>query len=172
VPVLPFLKKHCIEGKNIMNKILTSLFAVAIVSIAITALAVTTTTNYVGSATELSKSALDKVYVVENTVTITTADIGDIFKCIGIKPNSLVMAVGVEVVTPNTNSTAIVELGDAGSSTQYDASTALNAASVTVSPASAWEFYSAASDIRLTIGTAAATNVTLKVRAVIADLSK
>ena len=154
-----------------MKKFLGLIVLLAI-SVALVASAVTTTTNYVGSATELSSTALNKVYVVENTVTITTAGIGDIYKCIGIKPNSLVMAVGVEVVTANTNSSAIVELGDAGSSTQYDASTALNATSVTVSPASAWEFYSAASDIRLTIGTAAATNVTLKVTAVIADLSK
>jgi hypothetical protein len=154
-----------------MKKFLGLIVLLAI-SVALVAQAVTTTTNYVGSATELSSTALNKVYVVENTVTITTAGIGDIYKCIGIKPNSLVMAVGVEVVTANTNSSAIVELGDAGSSTQYDASTALNATSVTVSPASAWEFYSAASDIRLTIGTAAATNVTLKVTAVIADLSK
>jgi hypothetical protein len=155
-----------------MKKILASLFAMAIVSLAITALAVTTTTNYVGSATELSKDALGKVYVVENTVTITTAGVGDIIKCIGVKAGSLVMAASVEVVTANAASTAIVELGDAGSSTQYIASTALNATSKASSAASAWEMYSAASDIRLTIGTAAATNVTLKVRAVIADLTK
>lgn len=134
--------------------------------------AVTTTTNYTGSASVFSKDALGKVYVVENTVTIGVKAVGDIVKCVAIPANSLVMAVGIEVLTTNSNDSAIVELGDAGSSTQYDASTALNAASVAVSPASAWEYYSAASDIRLTFGTAAATGGTVRVRAVIADLSK
>lgn len=157
--------------KTIAKKIVC--VAVMLSLVALSAVyAVTTTTNYTGSATVLSSDTLNKVHVVENTVTITTAGVGDIIKCIGLKAGSMVIAASVEVVTANTNSSAIVELGDAGSSTQYDASTALNAASLTVSPASAWEFYSADSDIRLTVGTQVASNVTLKVRAVIADLSK
>lgn len=153
-----------------MKKVIGSILVLSMA--ALIASAVTTTTNYTGSATVLSSATLDKVHVVENTVTITTAAVGDIIKCIGVKAGSLVLAATVEVVTANTNSSAIVELGDAGSSTQYDASTALNATSVTTSPASAWELYSADSDIRLTVGTQVASNVVLKVRAVIADCSK
>lgn len=148
-------------------------FAVAILGIALVAsYAVETTTNYTGSASVFSKEALQKVYVVENTVTVGVKAVGDIVKCVAIPAKSLVMAVGIEVLTTNSNDSAIVELGDAGSSTQYDSSTALNAASVAVSAASAWEYYSAASDIRLTFGTAPATGGTIRVRAVIADLSK
>jgi len=156
-----------------MNRKLIGIFAVTILAVvALSASAVETVMNFTGSATVLSQKDAGKMYVVENKVTIATAGVGDIYKCIGVKAGSLVLAASVEVLTANTNSSSIVELGDAGSSTQYDASTALNATSITVSPASAWELYSEDSDIRLTIGTAAATNVVLKVRAVIADLSK
>ena len=138
---------------------------------ALSASAVTTTTNYTGTAYPVG--ALDKVYVLENTVTISSATaIGDIIKCIYIKAKSLVLAVGIEVVTADAGSAAIVELGDAGSSTQYVASTAVNATSFTGAAASTWEYYSAASDIRLTVGTDALTNAVIKVRAVIADLSR
>lgn len=153
---------------NLLAVLAVALFGIALV----VAQAVTTTTNYVGSASVFSKDALQKVYVVENTVTVGIKAVGDIVKCIAVPAGSFVMAVGVEVLTTNSNDSAIVELGDAGSSTQYDASTALNATSVTVSPASTWEYYSAASDIRLTFGTAVATGGTVRVRAVIADLSK
>jgi len=137
----------------------------------VTVKAVTTTTNYTGSASYLSTDSLNKVHVVENTVSFGNSASGDIFKCIAIPAKTMVLAVTVEVLTTNSNGTAIFELGDSGSSTQYDASTDMNATSFTASPASAWEFYGTADDIRITTG-AAITGGTARVRAVLADLSK
>ena len=130
-----------------------------------------TTTNYVGSASVLSADGLDKVYVVENTVTFGSTVSNDVFLCVAVPAKHMVLAATVEVLTTNSNGSATFALGDAGSATQYDASTDMNATSVTTSPASAWEYYTSASDIRLTT-LAAITGGTARVRAVIADLSK
>ncbi|MEI6165934.1 MAG: hypothetical protein WCS52_01950 [bacterium] len=156
-----------------MKKIISLAIIAAIIAFAVPAFAVNTVTNYTGSRTVFSSHDLGKIYVVENTVSFGAgAGSGDIYKCIGVPKGAAVLAVSAEVLTASSNPTAAFGIGDSGSITQYVGSTAATNVAITAAAYTTQKQYtSAADDIRLTT-TAVCTGGTVRVRAVIADLSK
>lgn len=151
-----------------MNKKIVQLGIVALLSMFALSAFAGTTTNYSGTA--IPASALDKVYVMENKLTLTTAAAGDVVKCIGVPTGTLVVAVGFEVLTSNNYNSATATIGDVSSTNRYMNAIALNATSKNVSAASSW-LMSTGESIDILFNTAATGGV-YKIRAVIADLTR
>ena len=132
-----------------------------------------TVTNITGTSASLPSKALDHMYVLENTYSFASGvSSGDVVKVIGYKPNTLVMAVQTQVLTTNSNGSATFSVGDTGSTTRYTASINMNAASTNVSAASAWYLVNGTANSVDLCPLAAITGGTVRVRAIVADLSR
>ena len=128
-----------------------------------------TTTNY-GSSVAMPASALDKVYVVENTWAPTIAAAGDVIKCIGVPTNFIVREVVIQVLTTNSNDSATIGVGTTAATNLYWTSLALNAASANMST-QVHQFASSGSSIDI-VTHGVVTGGTVRVRAELIDMTR
>ena len=92
----------------------------------------------------------------------------DTLEVIPVPANTLVLAVGAEV-TRVEGATATMDVGDSGSATRYLSNADLNALGTTVSALSSPYFYSAASNIRITLDHSSIDAAIVRVWAIVAD---
>lgn len=126
-----------------------------------------TTDLRVGGSNELPISSSPGIVTQVKTIdfSVNTAGDGDIFNVFHVPVNTWVLEVMVSVDTAEGH-TATIEVGDATTIAQYHTGLSINAATSTVSAATAWKFYSVANDIRIETNHAATGAAKITVRAV------
>lgn len=97
-----------------------------------------------------------------------TAGAADTYRILPIRKGTMVVAVGLEVITTDAGG-GTISIGDAGSATQYHNAVATSAAISTASAASTWENYVAANYLLVTINTAALTTAKFRVWALVVN---
>ena len=124
--------------------------------------------------------SLTKIEVTLDFATIVAARVAagatalaatDTLQVLQVPANSLILAAGIEVTEAEaTNTTATFSLGFVGGTTNLFAGTvASNALATTCNELAAPDFIAAADTIDLTLNTAAPTNCTIRVFAIVVD---
>lgn len=67
-------------------------------------------------------NGLDRVYVAEHVVDLTGGALttGDVYQCLAIPANTLVMKVEVEIITAAVGTTCTLDVGDGGAANGWD----------------------------------------------------
>lgn len=92
------------------------------------------TVNKVGDAIyAIPASGLNKVFVMSNTVDISAAANGDVYRVLPVGTGTVVLNVFTKIVTPNNAATSsAVDVGDGNGASSYDASVNMKAAAGTL----------------------------------------
>lgn len=129
------------------------------------------------TAGTITFNGLNRVYVATNTIDLTSGAItqGDVYQCLALPEDTLVMRVTIEWVTAAVGTTLTVDVGDGTTADGWDASvdgksaagtwtTSTVATDTYAVAASMGKFYEAADSIDMTMTTATAITAGPKFR--------
>lgn len=117
-----------------MKKFILGPMAVVALALCFSAGSYASTVDKTNGVYGIPASGLDKVFVLKNTVDISSAANADVYQVLKVSPGVVVLNVFTEIVTPNNAATSsAVNIGDGDGSNSYDASVDMKAAAGTLS---------------------------------------
>jgi hypothetical protein len=158
----------------IMNKKLLVAGVAFLVTVG-SAFAISTYTNTVGGLSGYALVDGNKVFVMQNTYTLSTSSTianSNTVAMINIPSNTMVVAVELNITTATTNGVTTVDVGDSGSASRYISNA--DAATINTRPisaASTWDVKSANTEIALRFDHAPGQTGVFKVKAVVVNLN-